>query len=77
MDEVETGGLPPVVVDLGKVKKKHIKRLRRGEGKLIPQIDDVIEVVREELGDEIDGKELVPLVIIYREKQPRRRLFDL
>lgn len=76
MSEVETEGVPPVVVDLGTVKKKHLKRLRRGEGKLLPQIDEVVEVVRNELGEELEGKELVPLILIYREKKKRRRLLD-
>ena len=76
MSEVETEGVPPVVVDLGAVKKKHLKRLRRGEGKLLPQIDEVVEVVRKELGEELEGKELVPVVLVYREKKKPRRLLD-
>ena len=69
--------LPAVVVDLGKVKKKHVRRLRRGEGKLLNHVEEVLEVVRDELGDELNDKQLLPVVMVVREKTKRRRLLDL
>ena len=69
--------LPAVVVDLGTVKKKHVRRLRRGEGKLLEHVDEVLEVVREELGEELGDKQLLPVVMVVRQKSKRRRLLDL
>ncbi len=75
MDQQETNQIPPVVVDLGAVKKKHIKRLRRGEGKLLPQIDEVLAVLKEELSDELGDRQLVPVVLVYEQKDKPRPLF--
>ena len=66
----------PIFIDLGSKKKSKIKKLKRGEGKARGEIERVIESVRAELATEADGKVLVPIVIIYRQKPKRRRLFD-
>ena len=76
MTEEHDTGLPPVVVDLGTVKHKHIKRLKRGEGKLLPQIDEVVQAVETELGEELEGKAVIPLVLVVREKAKRRSILD-
>jgi hypothetical protein len=64
-------GVKPVVVDLGKKKTKDIKALKRGEGKLMEDVQRVIQEVRAN-STELAGKELVPVVILYR-KMPKRR----
>lgn len=70
--------IPPVVVNLGKVKKKAIKKLERGEGPLLEVLDEVMLAVREELSDELGDRELVPVVMIYRRKEKKPRpLFPL
>jgi Family of unknown function (DUF6200) len=61
----------PIVLDLGKVKPKRIKQLRRGEGRLAEEVRQAVEKVRDGLGAEGDGKVLVPVVVLYR-KKPRR-----
>ena len=63
----------PVVVDLGKKKAKAIKALKRGEGKLMDDVAQVVEEVRANLSKELAGKELIPVVIIYQKKQNRRK----
>lgn len=63
--------LPPVVVDLGKTKKKLIRELKHGEGKLMEDVKEAVEAVRSNL-PEMEGKELIPIVIIYERKTPRR-----
>jgi hypothetical protein len=65
--------LPPVVVDLGKVKRKLIRELKQGEGELMDDIAHAVEAVRSNLGSELKGKELVPVVIVYERKPSRRR----
>lgn len=68
----------PVVVDLGKVRRKHVKALKRGEGKLVDEVVDVLDDVVEEVGDELAGSTLVPVVLIYERKpKSRRRTIEL
>ncbi len=63
----------PIVVSLGKKKKKTIKRLKRGKGPAMSEVNDVIAQVYANLGDHADGKLIVPVVMIYKAKQRRRR----
>jgi len=67
--------LPPVVVDLGKVPRKRVKQLRRGRGPLVGEIEEVVEDVRQQLGDEADGKSVLPIVLLYRSKPKRKKRF--
>lgn len=63
----------PVMVSLGKKKRKVVKRLKRGKGPLMKEVVDVLEQVQDKLGAQAEGKILVPVVIIYKEKQRRFR----
>lgn len=63
----------PIIVSLGKKKKKAIKRLKRGKGSVMDEVMDVIDQVQANLGAQAEGKILVPVVIIYRQKQRRFR----
>ena len=64
--------LAPVIVPLGKKKKKAIKRLKRGEGSAMDEVLDVIEQVQGNLGEQANGKIILPVVVIYKEKSRRR-----
>ena len=63
----------PIVIDLGKTKTKRIKDLKKGKGKLVDEVNDVIEDVRARLGADATGKQLVPVVLIYRKRDKRGR----
>ena len=63
----------PIIVSLGKKKRKTIKRLKRGKGPAMDEVMDVIDQVQANLGAQADGKILVPVVVIYRQKQRRLR----
>ena len=63
----------PIVIDLGKAKRKRIKRLKRGRGKLIDETRQAVEELRSSLGPEAADRELVPVVIVYRKKMGKRR----
>jgi Family of unknown function (DUF6200) len=63
----------PIVVDLGKKKRKQIRALKRGSGKLMDEVGEVLNRVRDSLGSEADLKNLVPVVVIYRQKDSKRR----
>jgi hypothetical protein len=66
----------PVIIDLGKQKPKSIKELKKGEGKLWDEVFDVADEVKEMLGAEAEGKVLIPIVMLYKEKS-KRRLLDI
>lgn len=58
-------GQGTVIVDLGKKSKKAIKRLRKGEGKLMDEVNQCIKDLRE--SNKISGS-AQPVVIVVREK---------
>ncbi len=58
----------PIVIDLGKVKPKRIRQLKRGQGKLVNEINEVVNEVRSQLGEEVQDKVLVPVVLTYCKK---------
>ncbi len=63
----------PVVVTLGKQSRKRIRQLKRGRGKLIKEVSDVVEQVRAGFGQQGEDKVFVPVVLVYR-RRPRRGL---
>ncbi len=65
--------MAPIILSLGKKKNKQIKQLKRGKGRTMDEVLDVIEQVQTNLGDQAAGKILVPIVVIYRKKQRRLR----
>jgi hypothetical protein len=66
-------GIAPIVIDLGKEKKRRIKDLKRGQGKLMAEIAAVLNEVRASLGEEADGRQLVPVIVIYKQKKKRKK----
>lgn len=65
--------LPPVVLDLGRTRRKLIRSLKKGEGELMEEVSAAVEAVRSNLGPELEGKVLTPVVIIYERRSRRRR----
>jgi hypothetical protein len=61
----------PVVVSLGTEKQKRIRQLKRGRGKLMDEVGQVLEQVRTSFGEHADGKIFVPVVLVYRRKRRR------
>ncbi len=62
----------PIVVDLGKARRKHVKALRTsGDGKLAREVAETLEHVKANLGAGAEGKQLVPVVVFYRKKSKR------
>jgi hypothetical protein len=64
--------IPPVVLDLGRTKRRLIRDLKNGEGELMEEVAAAVEAVRNNLGAEVEGKVLTPVVIIY-ERRARRK----
>jgi len=63
----------PIIVSLGKKKKKAIKRLKRGVGPTMDEVMDVVDQVQANLGADAADKILVPIVVVYRKKEKRYR----
>lgn len=57
-----------LIVDMGKRKKKDIKRLRRGRGKLMDRISNTMVQLKEE-GELPEGSPVV--VVLVREKRKK------
>jgi hypothetical protein len=64
----------PIIIDLGKKRSKAIKAMKRGEGKLWDEVLDVVEEVKEMLDEDVDGKVIVPVVLVFEKKPKRQRL---
>ncbi len=61
-----------IVIDLGKKKRKAVKRLRKGEGKLMDEVKYCIEELRN--AGAIEGPAR-PVIVVVREKAKQRRWF--
>ena len=71
------GTLDPIVVNLGKQSRKHIKALERGKGELMQEIAAALVQVRNSLGAEERSGAILPVVFLYRQKRKRSRTFRL
>jgi hypothetical protein len=70
MDKTNTQ--TPVIVDLGKRKRKAIKDLKNGHGYLMEEVDQAVSRARSGLPEAEQNKPVVPVVILYRKKRKRR-----
>jgi hypothetical protein len=61
----------PIVVDLGKKSRKQIRQVREGTGKLMSEIDGVLEHLRA-TGAVRDGAQ--PILLVVKQKPRRSRL---
>jgi hypothetical protein len=67
-------GTRPVVVDLGSKKRKQIKKLRKGTGPLMDDVQELIEKLRA-AGHLAAGA--TPVVMVVKQKPRRRSLHPL
>lgn len=61
----------PMIVDLGKQPRRRVKRLLRGEGKLMAEVRDCIAELRR-TGKISTSAE--PIIVVVRQKEPKSRL---
>lgn len=59
----------PILIDLGRKKRKSVKRLRRGSGPLMRAVNEAIAEVRSSGTGDASGQDVV---IVVREKKRRR-----
>jgi hypothetical protein len=60
---------PMVLLDLGKKRRKQIKRLRKGRGRLMQQVDETVAQLKEE--EAIDPNSQVVVVVVKEKKKSR------
>ena len=66
----------PIIIDLGKQKKKRLKKLKKGRGRLWYEVLDVLDEVDVQLGEQVGERVLVPVILIYERKRSRKsRMF--
>ena len=70
----DTTAAPPIVVNLGKKTKKAIKKLKKGEGKMVAELALAMEEVRARLPEADKGKQLVPVVMFVERKASKSKL---
>ncbi len=63
----------PIVLDLGKAKRKRIKSLKRGRGKLAEDVAHAINQVRASVAGSDENVRVVPVVVIYKQKSRRKK----
>jgi uncharacterized protein DUF6200 len=63
---------PPVIVDLGSKRKKDIKDLKNGRGKLLVEVELAVEQARATLPESDRNKAIIPVVVLYRKKGRKR-----
>ena len=73
-DEKKFEVTEPIIINLGKQKRKRIKRLLKGRGKLLEEVEDVVVEATSLLGEELEGKVVLPLVLVYQKKPKRKKL---
>ena len=64
---MESKTFTPIIVDLGSKSKKSIENLKKGEGKLMEEIEFTYNSVKSQLDP--SDKEIIPLVMLYKEKE--------
>jgi len=65
--------LSPIVLNVGKKKKRQVKDLKRGRGRLMDEVEQTLEDVRAGLGPQAQDTEFVPVILIFRQKPKRKR----
>jgi len=60
---------PPIVVSLGSQRPSRIRKLKRGKGRLMDEVNDVVQEVQSSLREQAADKVFVPVVLIYRRRE--------
>ncbi|MCE9671609.1 hypothetical protein LY474_27760 [Myxococcus stipitatus] len=63
----------PLVIDLGKQQRKKLKNLKRGKGSLMLEVNEALNEIQARMGNDIAGKQLVPVVFLYEKKRRKSR----
>lgn len=64
----------PVIIDLGKISRKKVKQLKKGEGVYLEEVEPAIAQFKADLAAKSAGKEILPVIVLYQ-KKPRKSMF--
>ncbi len=67
----------PVIIDIGKTSRGDIKDLIASRGKLLDDVKEAIGQVTKTLGTNAEGKHIIPVVLLYKQKQKDRNRSSL
>jgi hypothetical protein len=70
MSNVTNGKQSPAILEVGKHTSKDIRRLKKGEGKLYDKVQSALAQAN---GSTSPGKEVLPVVILYRQRARRAK----
>jgi hypothetical protein len=65
----------PIVINLGKKSRKKIKKLKKGEGSMVAEVNDAVEQVRARLPESEKNKDIVPIVMFCERKITKKVKF--
>ena len=63
----------PIILDVGKTSRKNIRQMKQGQGKLMADVQDAMAEVTAQLGEQANGQQLIPVVLLYRKKSKRNK----
>lgn len=61
----------PVIIDIGKQRRKRVRQMRKGRGKLFQEIMHAVESLKAESAV---GRDSVPVIVVVREKPSKNSL---
>jgi hypothetical protein len=61
--------ITPLVVSLGTARERHLADFRSGVGRIADDVEEVMTVVRKTIASEEGNRVLLPVVVIYVDKQ--------
>lgn len=64
----------PIILDLGRKKRKAVRKLRKGNGRLLDEAMDAVDELRR-VGTV--SKSAQPVIVVVREKRRSNRMFPL
>ena len=73
-DAAKSGSKAPVVVDLGKKRRKMVRRLRRGTGRLMDQVQATLQELR---AAGTIAANVQPVIVVVRERKKKSKLWAL
>jgi hypothetical protein len=62
----------PVIIDVGKASRKKVRRIKKGGGGLMNDIQDAMAEVKASIGSSAEGQQLVPVVLLYKKKRRKK-----
>ena len=67
------GEVPPIIIDVGTVKRRALRDFKEGHGRLAIDVRTALEETRKGLSADVAKKDLVPVVLVYRKRRRRKK----